>query len=421
MPFSKGVVPILLFGIILLIACSSEDAPTEPPPINNAPDVPSNPTPSDSSTNVTFNPTLTWTCTDPDGDPLVYDVHFGTSPIPPLVSSDLAGSEYSPLGLLETTTYYWKIDAKDSGGLITEGPVWSFITAELSSDQISSFGSLPKWSPDGQRLLFGGEGLTIGLWIYDRIAVTQEQITDEAYPHRWDYAWSPGSDQIAFGGAGPTSTNLAGIFVVALDGSDPVQWHPTGHSPCWIPDGSGLVFSEEDPQTGTYGLFSVIFADTSLTQLTTSGIDAEFNPAGTRIAYRDPGASQAYTLKIINASGGQMTTVANNCLHFAWTATGDTLVYDYMSYSLGMVICTVPASGGVQTTIKTGASEPSVSSTGLIAYQGVNVDLSLGIYVMNLDGSNSNQLSPVGAQPSITPDGTLIAYTYANGIWLVYP
>ncbi len=390
--------------------------------VNNAPESPSDPSPSDGATGITFfNPTLSWTCTDPDGDPLVYDVYFGTATSPPLVSSDLTDSIYTPLELFESTTYHWKIVAKDGRGLTGEGPVWSFTTMTLAMNQVSSFGSLPRWSPDGQTLLFGGEGMTIGLWVYDRISESLEQVTDDAYPHRWDYAWSPGSNEIAFGGAGPVSTTPAGIFTLTLDGSDPEQWHPTGHSPCWIPDGSGLVFSEEDPQAGIYGLFKLLFADTSLTQLTASGIDAEFNPAGTRIAYRDPGSSQAYDLRVVNADGSQMITLTDNCLRFTWTADGVTVVYDYMSYSLGMVISTVPAAGGVSSVLKTGASEPSLASTDRVAYQGVNMDLSLGIFTVNLDGSNTSQLTSSGAQPSITPDGTLIAYTREDGIWLAYP
>ena len=290
------------------------------------------------------------------------------------------------------------------------------------SEQIASFGSLPKWSPDGQKLVFGGEGATAGLWVYDRSSGAVEQITDDAYPHLSDYSWSPGSDSIAFGGAGATIENTSGIFTVALDGSDPVRWHPTGKHPTWAPDGSGLVFAEEDPQTGSYGLFKLSFAGPSVSRLTEEGINPQYNPSGSKIAYRvEPGESLAYPLKVIPASGGAEVTLADSCLHFTWMADGTTLVYDYMSYTAGMRICTIPETGGEKVVIVSSGNEPTVASTGRIAYQKINVDLSYGIYIVNLDGSDNRQLTTSGFSPSITPDGSLVAYARSNGIWLAAP
>lgn len=393
----------------------SEAAPTEP----------SNPNPADGAEDVSTNLTLSWTCSDPNGDPITYDVYFGTSSPPPLVNADQPAMTYPLLGLDASTTYYWKIDAEDDGGNSTAGPVWSFTTIALSSNQIASFGSLPRWSPDGQKLLFGGEGVNAGLWIYDQSSGSVDQVTDDSYPHLWDYSWSSASDQIAFGGAGAIIDSTSGIFTVVLGGSYPLRWHPTGHSPCWIPDGSGLVFAENDPESGTYGLFRLIFADTSLTHLTNSGTDPCFNPTGIQIAYRDePGSSLAYPLMVITASGTPVAFPADTCLHFAWTADGATLVYDYMLYDpsdTGMRICKVPGTGGIQVKIVSSASEPSVASTGLIAYHRVVQDLSYGIYAVNLDGSDNHQLTGSGSQPSITPDGSLIAYARSDGIWLVTP
>lgn len=289
-------------------------------------------------------------------------------------------------------------------------------------DQIASFGSSPLWSPDGQKLVFGGEDISTGLWVYDRSSGQIQQITDDSYPHLWDYSWSPASDRIAFGGAGATIENTTGIFTVALDGSDPIRWHETGSYPSWKPDGSGLVFVEDDVQTGATGLYTLTFSGPTVAPLISEGVNPKYNPSGTKIAYkREPGASLAYSLKVVLASGSGMTTVADTCLHFCWTADGATLVYDYMSYNAGMRICKVPAAGGAQVVIASGASEPSIASTGLIAYQGVNSDLSLGIWAINLDGSGNHQLTDTGFQPSITPDGALIAYARDNGIWLVTP
>ena len=63
---------------------------------------------------------------DPDGDTVTYDVYFGTSSSPPLVSSGQSGTSYDP-GEMSITTYYWQIVAY-SRDAKTKGPTWSFTT-----------------------------------------------------------------------------------------------------------------------------------------------------------------------------------------------------------------------------------------------------------------------------------------------------
>lgn len=96
--------------------------------ISCPPNKPSNPSPSDGATNVPIDTDLSWSCSDPDGDALKYDIYFGDTNPPPLVKSDYTSTTYDP-GILEyNTKYYWKIVAKD-GYAETEGDVWSFTTA----------------------------------------------------------------------------------------------------------------------------------------------------------------------------------------------------------------------------------------------------------------------------------------------------
>jgi endonuclease/exonuclease/phosphatase family metal-dependent hydrolase len=57
-----------------------------------------------------------------------YDVAFGTSNPPNVVSTDQSTTTYTPSAALAyATTYYWQITAKGAGGS-TAGPVWSFTT-----------------------------------------------------------------------------------------------------------------------------------------------------------------------------------------------------------------------------------------------------------------------------------------------------
>jgi len=97
---------------------------------NRPPNRPSNPSPPDGATNVPIDTSLSWSCSDPDGDALKYDIYLGTSVPPPLVMSDHTSTTYDPI-LEYNTTYYWKVVAKDNHGGKAESPIWSFTTEEI--------------------------------------------------------------------------------------------------------------------------------------------------------------------------------------------------------------------------------------------------------------------------------------------------
>ena len=99
---------------------------------NDPPNPPSDPSPEDDAIDISINTLLGWTCSDPDGDPLVYDVYLeADDPTPDmLVSDDQTGTTYNPEGLEYGTLYYWQIIAKDSHSATTSGPIWSFTTEE---------------------------------------------------------------------------------------------------------------------------------------------------------------------------------------------------------------------------------------------------------------------------------------------------
>jgi len=70
---------------------------------------------------------LSWTPTPGAGDANAYDVYFGTSANPPLVSSNQTATTYTPT-LAAGTTYYWKVVARNELGDSPASDVWSFKT-----------------------------------------------------------------------------------------------------------------------------------------------------------------------------------------------------------------------------------------------------------------------------------------------------
>ncbi len=94
----------------------------------NAPSVPSNPQPTHEAVGIAFAPVMSWFASDVDGNLAEFDVYMGTSSPPPLVAAGLVDATYTPAPLQPLTEYFWRVVARDTDGLETSGPVWSFTT-----------------------------------------------------------------------------------------------------------------------------------------------------------------------------------------------------------------------------------------------------------------------------------------------------
>lgn len=110
-----------LFGI--LASCSEDPAE----PANKAPYPPSDPSPADSGS-ADIDTDLSWSGSDPDGDPVTFSVYFGTDVDPPRVVTDQSAKTHDPGTLEYNETYYWKVSCKDDHGAVTHGKLWMFST-----------------------------------------------------------------------------------------------------------------------------------------------------------------------------------------------------------------------------------------------------------------------------------------------------
>jgi uncharacterized repeat protein (TIGR02543 family) len=98
-------------------------------PFNNPPYMPNTPDPANGTTNVSIGADLAWNGGDPDpGDIVHYDVFFGSTSSPSLVSSNQSTTTYDPGILAYDTTYYWRIVSWDDHKASTKGPLWHFTT-----------------------------------------------------------------------------------------------------------------------------------------------------------------------------------------------------------------------------------------------------------------------------------------------------
>ncbi|MBI3601502.1 MAG: choice-of-anchor D domain-containing protein [Candidatus Omnitrophica bacterium] len=107
------------------------------------PNAPSSPTPVNGATSQAIVGTplrvaMTWTGSDPQGNPLTYDVYLGTNQtlvtnMDPsvLVSQGQTAASFTSGALNYNTKYYWKVNAKDNFALSTSSSVWNFTTIAI--------------------------------------------------------------------------------------------------------------------------------------------------------------------------------------------------------------------------------------------------------------------------------------------------
>lgn len=97
---------------------------------------PADPVPADGATDIAANAQLSWSVGHPGSECAVgvpsHRVYFGTDSDPPFVGelSPLENTVFDPGALQADTTYYWRIEALDTGFGIS-GPVWSFTTTDV--------------------------------------------------------------------------------------------------------------------------------------------------------------------------------------------------------------------------------------------------------------------------------------------------
>ncbi len=124
------------------------------------PGTPQNPSPADGAVGVLTDSILAW---DDSPGATSYDVYFGASSPPPLVVTSGSGNSYDPGTLGFTTTYYWKVVAKNACGEIS-GPEWSFTTGtapvQYTLSIFTTLGGTTDPSP-GDHLYDGGTDVEI--------------------------------------------------------------------------------------------------------------------------------------------------------------------------------------------------------------------------------------------------------------------
>ncbi len=114
-----------------------------------------------------------------------------------------------------------------------------------------AIGATPRWSPDGQQLLFMRDVVNdptreSGIFLINRDGTGERRIGDGRWPD-----WSPDGKSIVFSLGGRRgrwggSRIMARIYTARVDGSDRKEI-ADGDSPTWSPDGKRIACIQQDP------------------------------------------------------------------------------------------------------------------------------------------------------------------------------
>lgn len=167
----------------------------------------------------------------------------------------------------------------------------------------------PRWSPDGQQLVFDSNREADRRWRIYRMWAGPGEQTSLGYG-RWP-VWSPQGNLLAYQGC-DESGNRCGLWLMNSDGTGqrPVTGVPGDAMPAWSPDGTRLAFASAD-RTGNWDVFVMNLSSGDVAPLAASpGIDAHpvWSPDGSQVAMlsnRDGG----WALYIVQAATGQVSRI----------------------------------------------------------------------------------------------------------------
>lgn len=230
----------------------------------------------------------------------------------PANSTTQPAADATPATKSKTIVFYSNRD----GGMnnIFQFTIGSSSTFILTQGQDSYFTG--PYSPDGNRILFTGFGLTnsyVGVMNADGsnpMNITNQTDSDDSFP-----AWYPDGTQIVF-----TSYRDGNNEIYVMDSSGDQLKRLTNNSlddfsPSWSPDGKKIAFlSDRENQVGVYSIYLMNSDGSGVTRLTNDkGNDytPRWSPDGSKIIFRSiqNGQSDIFT---VNTDGSGMTNLTNH-------------------------------------------------------------------------------------------------------------
>ena len=215
------------------------------------------------------------------------------------------------------------------------------------------------WSPDSRKLAYVFNG---SIYISNSDGSEKKLLETIGFSYFYPVTWSPDGTKLAYVGTG--GVNSFDVYTVNADGSNRQKITNTlarKYEVTWSPDGAWIAFIQDDSQ---YNVFAVRPDGSGLVQLTTEDLfywDLAWMPDSNKLAciFESNSGSSIYLLDV---NGGAPARVTNNGSAFDWGPA--------------------PSGDGVK-----------------IAYASDE-----GLYIVNSDGSEQQQLSETDWDPNFRPE-----------------
>jgi Tol biopolymer transport system component len=271
--------------------------------------------------------------------------------------------------------------------------------------QVATDFTAPSWSPDGSTLALVSTVFPRGIFLVDAGGGTPRSVTGPV-PDTDRFAraaWSPDGRTLVFNYrnfAGAISRLDVRLKRVSADGTGYdlfIGEQILSENATWAPDGARVAFDD----TGNICLANPAGGDV---QCLARGVDAEWSPDGTALAFATYDATEIYTIQRDGSNQRKLTEGAGGFNYLPiWSPDGNQIAYVHRpSIDANGVYMLMNADGSGKTPLT-----PTLSAYGEIAWSFDGVHLALvgkadgdaadRVYVIRRDGSGLTPVSGEGA------------------------
>jgi len=280
----------------------------------------------------------------------------------------------------------------------------------------------PAWSPDGRWIAFihdadsGYNGGNRDLMRVDSRGREQHLVvrgSDLGSNQPYDPRWSPDGQKLLFG----VCCDPDEVWTVAPDGSGLKRLATVGREPAWSPDARQVAY------VGERSYLSVMNADGSgQRRLAPAASRPAWSPAGTEIAYTSAG--DLYLWHVAEDRSERLTATKQYEDHARWSPNGALIAYArgfdyYVMRANGSAPRRVARAQRDDPFSRPGPAEWSPNGRWLALAARAPVARPVGVFIDTIDvvrpdGRGLRRLTPVSnsgqAQPSWAPDGRSVAF-----------